>query len=155
MVRAASEVGLKTKLFGGGMVGAAEHLDQGAARAVAERHCRLRFLATVVQVASPESLAFLKKYQDAAPSMASTRLAITCRPSRMAICRCCSRRSRPAKSLDDDKYAAALRAGTFKTIVGDVKFGPNGEWSEPRVLTVQFQKSNPTTWSSSATRRPR
>jgi branched-chain amino acid transport system substrate-binding protein len=24
-------------------------------------------------------------------------------------------------------------------MVGDVKFGPNGEWSEARVLAVQFQ----------------
>jgi branched-chain amino acid transport system substrate-binding protein len=23
--------------------------------------------------------------------------------------------------------------------VGDIKFGPNGEWAEPRVLEVQFQ----------------
>ena len=24
-------------------------------------------------------------------------------------------------------------------MVGDVKFGPNGEWAEPRVMEVQFQ----------------
>jgi branched-chain amino acid transport system substrate-binding protein len=42
-------------------------------------------------------------------------------------------------SLDQDKLAEYLRSHTFKTIVGDVKFGPNGEWAEPRVLEVQFQ----------------
>ena len=49
-----------------------------------------------------------------------------------------------AKSIDDEKLAAALREGTFHTIVGDIKFGSNGEWVEPRVLAVQFQnvKSN-------------
>jgi len=41
--------------------------------------------------------------------------------------------------LDQDKLADSLRSHTFKTIVGDVKFGPNGEWAEPRVLEVQFQ----------------
>ena len=44
-----------------------------------------------------------------------------------------------AKSLEDDKLAAALREGTFHTIVGDIKFGSNGEWIEPRALAVQFQ----------------
>jgi len=47
------------------------------------------------------------------------------------------------KSLDQDKLADYLRSNTFKTIVGDVKFGPNGEWAEPEVLEVQFQGVKP------------
>jgi branched-chain amino acid transport system substrate-binding protein len=43
------------------------------------------------------------------------------------------------KSLDDDKLADYIRATTFKTVVGDVKFGERGEWAESRVLQVQFQ----------------
>jgi branched-chain amino acid transport system substrate-binding protein len=27
----------------------------------------------------------------------------------------------------------------FKTLIGDVKFGPQGEWAESRVLEIQFQ----------------
>ena len=42
------------------------------------------------------------------------------------------------KSLDQDKLADYLRATTFKTVVGDINFGTNGEWAEPRVLQVQF-----------------
>jgi branched-chain amino acid transport system substrate-binding protein len=42
-------------------------------------------------------------------------------------------------SLDQDKLAAYLRSHTFHTVVGDIAFGPNGEWTEPRVLAVQFQ----------------
>ena len=61
----------------------------------------------------------------------------------MPTCRCCNRRSSRRKSLDDEKFADALRKGTFKTIVGDIKFGPNGEWVEPRVLAVQFQNVKP------------
>ena len=44
-----------------------------------------------------------------------------------------------SKGLDQDKLADYLRSHTFKTIVGDVKFGANGEWAEPRVLEVQFR----------------
>ena len=37
-----------------------------------------------------------------------------------------------------DSLADYLRQSTFKTIVGDIKFGSNGEWAEPRVLEIQF-----------------
>ncbi len=37
-----------------------------------------------------------------------------------------------------------MHSHTFKTVVGDITFGPSGEWTEARVLEVQFQnlKSN-------------
>jgi branched-chain amino acid transport system substrate-binding protein len=43
------------------------------------------------------------------------------------------------KSLNDDKLADYIRANTFKTVVGDVKFGKDGEWAQSRVLQIQFQ----------------
>jgi len=43
------------------------------------------------------------------------------------------------KSLDDNKLADYIRSTTFKTVLGDVKFGKGGEWAESRVLQVQFQ----------------
>ena len=42
-------------------------------------------------------------------------------------------------SLDDSKLARFTRDATFKTVLGDVKFGPGGAWSEARVLQVQYQ----------------
>jgi branched-chain amino acid transport system substrate-binding protein len=42
-------------------------------------------------------------------------------------------------SLDDEKLAQFTRRHTFKTILGDVKFGDGGSWSEARVLQVQYQ----------------
>jgi branched-chain amino acid transport system substrate-binding protein len=43
------------------------------------------------------------------------------------------------KTLDQDKLADYIRAHSFKTLVGDVKFGANGEWTEEQVLEVQFR----------------
>ena len=47
-------------------------------------------------------------------------------------------------SLDDAKLGDYIRANTFKIVVGDVKFGVNGELAQSRTLQVQFQnvKSN-------------
>jgi branched-chain amino acid transport system substrate-binding protein len=48
------------------------------------------------------------------------------------------------KSLDQTKIADYIRSHPFKTIVGDITFGNDGEWSKPRYLAVQWQniKSN-------------
>ena len=48
------------------------------------------------------------------------------------------------KSLDDSTLGDYIRANTFTTVLGDVRFGSNGEWARSRMLQVQFQniKSN-------------
>ena len=44
-----------------------------------------------------------------------------------------------SKSINDDVLADYMHKATFKTVVGDVKFGPLGEWAEERTLAAQFQ----------------
>lgn len=48
------------------------------------------------------------------------------------------------ESLDDSKLGDYIRANTFKTVLGDVRFGSDGEWAQSRILQVQFRniKSN-------------
>jgi len=41
--------------------------------------------------------------------------------------------------LDQDKLAKYMHDTKFKTIVGDIKFGPDGEWDRSRLLWVQFR----------------
>jgi len=41
--------------------------------------------------------------------------------------------------FDDASLSAYARGTTFHTVMGDIRFGVNGEWAEPRVLQVQFQ----------------
>lgn len=47
-------------------------------------------------------------------------------------------------SFDDSKLGDYIRASTFKTVLGDVRFGNNRELTQSRVLQVQFRniKSN-------------
>jgi len=35
--------------------------------------------------------------------------------------------------------AAYLRQTTFDTIIGPISFGPDGEWTKPRIICIQFQ----------------
>jgi branched-chain amino acid transport system substrate-binding protein len=43
------------------------------------------------------------------------------------------------KSLDQAKLADFMRSHTFSTVVGDIKFGKDGEWAKSRVFFTQFQ----------------
>jgi branched-chain amino acid transport system substrate-binding protein len=43
------------------------------------------------------------------------------------------------KTLDDAKLGDYIRAHSFTTVVGDVRFGAEGEWAHSRVLQVQYQ----------------
>ena len=47
------------------------------------------------------------------------------------------------KSTDHDKLAAYIRGNTFQTVVGDVAFGKDGEWAKSRQLFTQFQNVAP------------
>jgi branched-chain amino acid transport system substrate-binding protein len=42
-------------------------------------------------------------------------------------------------AIDQAKIADYLHKTAFKTIIGDVKFGPLGEWEKSRILYVQYQ----------------
>jgi branched-chain amino acid transport system substrate-binding protein len=139
MVRAASEVGLKTKLFGGGMVGLQSTAIKMQLGPLINGIVDYDFWLPWSKLATPEGLAFLKTYQEGAASQGLDALGYYLPPFSYAYMQVLQQAVETAKSLDDDKLAAVLRAGTFKTVVGDIKFGSNGEWVEPRVLAVQFQ----------------
>jgi branched-chain amino acid transport system substrate-binding protein len=136
MVRAANEVGLKAKVFGGGMVGLQSTSIKTQLGPLLNGIVDFDYWLPWSKLASPESLDFLKRYQADAGSMGVDPLGYYLPPFAYAYMQVLQQAIETAKSLDDDKYSEALRAGTFKTIVGDIKFGSNGEWVEPRVLAV-------------------
>jgi branched-chain amino acid transport system substrate-binding protein len=43
-----------------------------------------------------------------------------------------------SKSINDDKLADYMRKNDFKTIMADVKFGKDGEWTKSGMLQVQY-----------------
>lgn len=44
-----------------------------------------------------------------------------------------------AKTLDQVKLAAYMRDHAFQTVVGEIAFGKDGEWTKSRVVFTQFQ----------------
>ena len=144
MLRAAHEVGLKTKLFGGGMVGLQSPAIKVQLGPILNGVVDYDFWLPWSKEASAAALDFLKEYQAKAGPAGVDPLGYYLPPFAYGYMQVLQQAVEGTKSLDQDKLADYLRSHTFKTVVGDVKFGENGEWDEPRVLEVQFRdiKSN-------------
>lgn len=140
MVRAANELGLNTKLFGGGMVGLQATSIKTQLGPLMNGIVNYDFWLPVGPYNTPEAQAFLAKYQArAAESGGIDALGFYLPPFAYADLQVVGEAVTGVGSTDQAKLADYLRSHTFHTIVGDIKFGPNGEWAEPRVLEVQFQ----------------
>ena len=139
MIRAASEVGLKTRLFGGGMVGLQSTAIKTQLGPLLNGIVDYDFWLPWSKLASPEAKAFLEQYQAKAPATGVDPLGYYLPPFAYGYMQVLQQAVEGTKSLDQAKLADYLRSHTFKTVVGDVKFGADGEWAEARVMEVQFQ----------------
>jgi branched-chain amino acid transport system substrate-binding protein len=138
MVRTVNEIGLKAKLFGGGLVGLQYASIKQQLGPQLNGIVNYDFWEPAKTLQFPGVEQFLKKYQAKAPSEGVDPLGYYLPPFAYANLQVLGQAVDATKSLDQDKLADYLRKSTFKTIVGDIKFGPNGEWEEARVLQVQF-----------------
>jgi branched-chain amino acid transport system substrate-binding protein len=139
MIRAANEVGLKAKLFGGGMVGLQSTAIKAQLGPLLNGIVDYDFWLPWSKAASPEAKTFLEQYQAKAPSAGVDPLGYYLPPFAYGYMQVLQQAVEGVKSLDQEKLADWLRSHTFKTVVGDVKFGPDGEWAEARVMEVQFR----------------
>jgi branched-chain amino acid transport system substrate-binding protein len=139
ILRAANEIGLTAMLFGGAMVG----LQTTALKT------QLGPLLNGIVVSEnwlpaptmqfPGVLDFLKRYQAKAPSEGVDPLGYFLPPWAYARMQLMAQAIEGTQSIDDGKLADYFRTHTFKTIIGDVTFGKDGEWGTPRVVWTQFQ----------------
>jgi len=140
MVRAANEVGLKTRYFGGGMVGLQIlSIKQQLGPLLNGILDYDWFLPTEKMQQFPGVMDFLKAYQARAASEGVDPLGWYLPPFAYAEMQVLQQAIEATKGLDQDKLADYLRSNTFKTVVGDVSYGQDGEWAKPRVLEVQVQ----------------
>jgi branched-chain amino acid transport system substrate-binding protein len=138
MVRAVSEIGYKPRLFGGAMIG-------------------LQFTPIKAQLGSllngvlvnenyvPEpTMQFpgvddvLKRYQARAAAAGTDPLGFWS-PFAFAELQILGQAVSTTGGTDQGKLADYLHAARFNTVVGEVKFGPLGEWEKSRILYVQYQ----------------
>jgi branched-chain amino acid transport system substrate-binding protein len=138
MIKAANEVGLNVKMFGGGMVGLQATSIKSQLGPLLNGIVNYDFWLPVPGYATPEAKAFLAKYQARASESGVDALGYYLPPFAYADLQVVGEAVAATGGTDQAKLADYMRAHTFHTLVGDIKFGPNGEWVEPRVLEIQF-----------------
>jgi branched-chain amino acid transport system substrate-binding protein len=139
MVRAVNEIGLKPKMIGGGMVGLQNTALKAQLGPLLNGLVNYDFWLPVPKMMFPGVEELMKKYQARAPSEGVDVLGYYMAPQAYAQLQVLAQAVEATKSLNDDKIAANMHSGTFKTVLGDVKFAESGEWAQSRVLQIQFQ----------------
>ncbi|MDH3289308.1 MAG: amino acid ABC transporter substrate-binding protein [Betaproteobacteria bacterium] len=143
MVKAANEVGLTTKMFGGSMVGLQFAAIQKNLGPMLNGIVNYDFWVPEPTLDFPGVKEFLAKYQAAAKGKGVDPLGHYLPPYAYAYLQVLAQSVQAVKGLDQAKLAAYMHKTTFDTVVGKVKFGSNGEWAKSRVLFVQFRDVQP------------
>jgi len=139
LVRAANEVGLKTKLFGGSMVGMQSTPLRMQLGPLLNGLVYHDFWVPDPKLMFPGIEAFLATYQARAVAAGTDPLGYYAPPYAYARMQVVGQAIAASGTLDTDKLAAYLRVNVLHTIVGDIRFNQDGEWSKSGVLTVQYQ----------------
>jgi branched-chain amino acid transport system substrate-binding protein len=139
MVRAVNEIGYKPKMIGGGMVGLQATAIKTQLGPLLNGFVNFDYWLPIEKMTFPGVSEFLTRYQARAQQEGVDALGYHIAPWGYAQLQVLQQAVAATKSLDDNKLADYIRKSTFKTLVGDVKFGAQGEWAESRVLELQFQ----------------
>ena len=133
----ASELGLKPKMMGGAMVGLQATVFKNKLKS------KLNGIVNYeTWVPSPKLLApaadFFKTYQAKAPALGIDPLGYYLGGWGYAYFQVLQQAVEGSKSINDDKLADYMRSHDFKTIMADVRFGKDGEWTKSGMLQVQY-----------------
>ena len=139
MVRAVNEVGFKPKMIGGAMVGLQSTAIKARLGPLLNGWINYDYWLPVPKMEFPGVKDLMTRYQERAAAEGVDPLGYYMAPWSYAQLQVVRQAVEGTKGLDDTKLGDYMRANTFKTVVGDVKFGSQGEWAQSRVLQVQFQ----------------
>ena len=143
IVRAANEINLTPKMFGGAMIG----------MLVTPIKVQLGPLANGLVIGEsfvrsppfefPGVADLFKRYQARAAAQGTDALGHGYVPFGYAAGQVIAQAVEATKGTDHGKLADYIHDNTFKTVVGDVAFGKDGEWTKSRQLFTQFQDVAP------------
>ena len=144
MVRAVSKIGFKPKMIGGAMVGLQSTATKTELGPLLNGWTNFDFWLPVPKMQGAGAHELMKKYQARASVESVDALGYYMAPWSYAQLQVLQQAIVATESLDDAKLGDYIRNHNFKTVVGDVRFGADGELTQSRLLQVQFQniKSN-------------
>jgi branched-chain amino acid transport system substrate-binding protein len=141
IVRAAQEIGLKPKMFGGTMIGLLITPIKTQLGPIMDGIVIME--SFVPSLNFPGLADLLKAYQQKAAGEKIDPIGYAFVPFGYAAGQVLAQAVEGAKSLDQSKLADYMHSHTFHTVVGDVAYDKSGQWTEPRTLFTQFQNVAP------------
>ena len=137
IVMSANELNFTPKMLGGAMIGLQATVLKNKLKS------KLNGIVNYeTWVPSPKLLApaadFFQKYQERAKAEGVDPLGSSLGGWSYAYFQVLGEAVEGAKSVNDDKVADYLRSHEFHTIMADVRFGSNGEWTKSRMMQVQY-----------------
>jgi branched-chain amino acid transport system substrate-binding protein len=137
IVQSARELGLNPKMLGGAMVGLQATVFKDRLKSKLNGIVNYETWVPSEKLMAPAA-AFFKIYQERAKAAGVDPLGYYLGGWGYADFQLIGQAIEGAKSVNDDKLADYLRSHEFKTIMGDIKFGPGGEWTKSGMLQVQY-----------------
>jgi branched-chain amino acid transport system substrate-binding protein len=138
ILRTVNEIGLKTQMLGGAFVGlpaAALKTQLGPAMNAV---VNVELWEPVKTMEFPGVMDFIAEYQAKAADAGVDPLGYFLPPFAYSELQILGEAIEGTKSLDEEKLADYMHSHPFKTIEGDISFGPDGEWTEGRPIWVQY-----------------
>jgi branched-chain amino acid transport system substrate-binding protein len=137
-LRSVTEIGLKTNMLGGGFAGLQAAAIKTQLGPAANGIVNIELWEPVEPMKFPGIMDFIKKYQARAPAEGVDPLGYFLPPFAYAKLQIIGDAVAAAKTLDDNKLAEYMHSHPFQTIVGEIAFGPDGEWTEARPIWAQY-----------------
>ena len=149
ILQSANELNFTPKMFGGAMVGLQATVFKDRLKSKLNGIINYETWVPSPNLMAPAE-AFFKTYQARAKAEGVDPLGYYLGGWGYAYLQVLGEAVEGAKSINDDKLADYLHNNEFKTIMGDFRFGKDGEWTKSAMLTVQYhgvtEAANLETW---------
>jgi branched-chain amino acid transport system substrate-binding protein len=139
IIRSVHEVKLGARMLGGGMIGLQFSALKTQLGPLLNNIICYDLYAPEPSMKFPGVEQFLVRYRERAASAGVDPLGLYIPPYAYAEMQILEAAINATKSVDDGKLAEYMQTATFDTVAGKIKFGARGEWSEPRLLLVQYR----------------
>src|SRR6266853_1085971 len=139
LLRALNQVGLEPKIVGGAMIGPQNGSIKAQLGPLLNGIVNYEYWLPVPKMMFPGVADMIANYQSLAQGAGADPLGYYVAPQAYAQMQIVEQAVVGTRSLDDARLEQFTRNNSFKTVLGDVKFGQGGSWSQARVLQVQYQ----------------
>ena len=139
IVRAANEIGLSPKMFGGAMIGLLATPIKMQLGPLVNGLTIMESFIPAPTLDFPGLKAMLAKYQAKAPELKIDPLGYGFTPFAYAAGQVLAQAVEATKSLDHVKLAEYIHSHKFSTVAGEISYGKDGEWAKSRQFFTQFQ----------------